>query len=162
MSPHSVVRGNIQTMRTGSFIKADDTPLLVRTALRVIEGYNKWDIEAIMAPRAASCTQRVHPVRLGRPFLNNKEYREWFASIQHAFHHFEVEVLDLVEDQAHNKVAVHAKSRAQTAIGPYQTEYMIVIQMTDEQDEALSIKEFVDSGYVEEFHARLKMAAIRS
>ena len=57
----------------------------------------------------------------------------------------------MVEDQERNKVVLHAKSTAQTVLGEYANEYVLMLQMTEDQRQVVSFKEFVDSGYSEEY-----------
>ena len=128
---------------------------LLRTALAIIEGYNTWTIDAILAPRAPDCTHQVHPTRLGRPLLKNNDYRAYFSAFIPHFKNFHVEILDVFEDQRNNKVALHIKSSAETALGPYKNEYVLMLQMTGDQRQVASVKEFVDSGYSEEFLGKL-------
>lgn len=128
---------------------------LRKTAQAFVDGYNAWNIDAILAPRADNCTQRVLPLRLDRPTLNNEQYREFFDKrvIPH-FSNFKVEVIDVVEDQQNNKVALQAKSSAETALGPYGNEYMIILHMTSDHSQIVEIKEFVDSEYSQGFFSR--------
>lgn len=135
---------------------SDGQSQLLQTALRVIEGYNKWDIDAILAPRAENCTQQVLPYRLGRPVLNNTEYREYFSSIMPSFHNFHLEILDIVEDEKNAKVAINAVSTAETALGSYGNEYVVILHMTPDHKQVEIVKEFVDSGFSDEFFKRLR------
>ncbi|KAI4633714.1 uncharacterized protein J4E87_000878 [Alternaria ethzedia] len=49
------------------------------TAKAVIDGYNAWNMDKIMAYRTEDCTQQVLPASLGRPVMNNTQYRERFT-----------------------------------------------------------------------------------
>ena len=109
-----------------------------------------------MEPRAEDCTQRVYPARLDRPLLNNTEYRKYFPTFSALFKHFHVEILETVVDPNNHKVAFHARSTGETVIGPYANEYMIMMQMTEDDAKISSIKEFVDSGYSDEYFKRLR------
>lgn len=129
---------------------------LLQTALRVIEGYNSWNIDAIMAPRAENCTQQVLPYRLNRPINNNTEYREYFKAIMPYFKAFKVEILDVVEDEKNAKVAISARSKGESVMGDYANEYMLLFHMTDDHKEVTMVKEFVDSGYSDEYFKRLR------
>ena len=133
-----------------------DRSELLRTAFKVIEGYNKWDMNAIMGYRSPDCKHRVYPARLGRPLLGNPEYREYFSSMIPFFRNFHVEALDTVEDQKNNKVMFHAVSTADTPLGAYSNEYALILQMTEDQKQVQSIKEMVDSGYSQDFFVRLE------
>lgn len=130
---------------------------LLQTALRFIQGYQKWDIEAILDPRAENCTQQVFPASLGLPKLNNSQYREYLTNgIMAHFTNFQVNIVDVVEDTKRSKVVMHAQSQADTAIGPYANEYVLLLQMTDDHKQVVSIKEFVDSQSTQTFFPKLR------
>lgn len=124
---------------------AESKSQLLRTALAAVDSYNKWDLDAIMAPRADRCTQEILPKSLDRPVMNNAEYRAYFGSMLPAFKNFLVTIIDVIEDAHNHKVVVHAKSTADSVIGPYANEYMLVFHMTEDDKQVVHIKEFVDS-----------------
>lgn len=141
---------------------SQDDSQLYKTAMRVIEGYNKWNIEDIMAPRAPDCSQQVYPVRMDRPKMDNETYRTFFSAMIPRFQDFTIEVLDVFEDRARHKVALHARSTAKSAVGPYANEYSLMLTMTEDDKQVLEIKEFLDSGYTEDFFQRLRAHAAAS
>lgn len=49
------------------------------TTAALIEGYNAWDIEAILAPRAPDCLHQVLPASIKREPASNEEYRRTFV-----------------------------------------------------------------------------------
>ncbi|KAL5117053.1 hypothetical protein ACEQ8H_005012 [Pleosporales sp. CAS-2024a] len=111
----------------------------------MIEGYNAWNMDAILAPRAPNCTHRVYPNRLGRPTMNNTEYEAYFSAFLPYFANFRVTVLDAYVDEEANQVALQAASTATSAIGPYANEYVLLIKMTESKTHVYEIREFVDS-----------------
>jgi len=60
------------------------------TAQAVIDGYNAWNMDKIMAYRTEDCTQQVLPASLGRPVMNNTQYRERFSQMIPHFRNFKV------------------------------------------------------------------------
>jgi ketosteroid isomerase-like protein len=136
---------------------ASEQSTLLKTAHSVLEAYDTWDIDTILAPRTSNCTIQVLPLRLQRPAQNNSEYRDHFnAAIKPHFKNFTLEVLDTIEDPKRHKVVFHAKSSADTPVGPYANEYTLYLQMTDDDTQVASIKEFVDSQYSAEFFGKLR------
>lgn len=121
------------------------TSKLLTTAMAVIAGYNAWNMDAIMAPRSANCTHRVYPDRLGRPLLNRTAYVDYFSSLLPFFDNFTVTVTDTYVDEAKNQVAVQCFSKANSVLGPYGNEYVIMMKMTACQEEVYEVREFVDS-----------------
>ncbi|KAH7379122.1 hypothetical protein DE146DRAFT_773845 [Phaeosphaeria sp. MPI-PUGE-AT-0046c] len=118
---------------------------LLTTALAVIAGYNSWNMDAILAPRAPNCTHRVYPNRLGRPTLNITEYDAYFSSLLPYFKNFTVTVVDAYVDEAANRVALQAASTATSVIGPYANEYVVMMKMTECKTQVYEVREFVDS-----------------
>lgn len=128
---------------------------LLKTAMSLIEAYQAWDLEAIMAPRAPNCTQQVFPARLNRAPRTNDEYRADFSLIHPHIKNYSMKVLETVVDEKDNKVVVHATNHAETPVGPSDNEYMFIIQMTTDRKQIESVKEFLDSGFSEGFYGRL-------
>jgi ketosteroid isomerase-like protein len=118
---------------------------LLKTALSVIAGYNAWNIDAIMAPRSENCTHRVYPDRLGRPTLNRTAYITYFSSLLPFFDNFTVTVTGTYVDEERNQVAVQAFSKADSVLGPYGNEYVVMMKMTEDQEKVYEVREFVDS-----------------
>ncbi|KAI5368528.1 hypothetical protein J4E82_010667, partial [Alternaria postmessia] len=51
------------------------------TAWAVIEAYNAWDIDDIMAYRSPDCKHRVLPASMNRAAKSNAEYRAYLSAI---------------------------------------------------------------------------------
>jgi len=60
------------------------------TAQSVLDAYNAWDMEKILAFRTPDCQQQVLPASLGRKTMNNDEYREYLGTILPNFRNFTV------------------------------------------------------------------------
>ena len=118
---------------------------LLTTALSVIAGYNAWNMDAIMAPRSENCTHRVYPDRLGRPTLNRTAYITYFSSLLPFFDNFTVTVTGQYVDEERNQVALQAFSKADSVLGPYGNEYVVMMKMTECQTQVYEVREFVDS-----------------
>ena len=62
-----------------------------RATQSTIDGFNKWDYEAIEATRSEDFIYQFLPLSLGSPPRNNEQYREVFASqLTPAFQDFKV------------------------------------------------------------------------
>lgn len=133
-------------------------PVLLETAQSVIDGFNTWTPEAIIAYRAPNCIHQVLPSSLGRSPLNNEQYLAYFKPIMPAFRDFHVTVETQVVDEAARKVVTHASSTATTDLGDYNNEYMLVLHMTEDCGKVERFEEFVDSKYSSEFLPRLRAA----
>ncbi|KAI0433354.1 hypothetical protein F5Y09DRAFT_299206 [Xylaria sp. FL1042] len=127
-----------------------------RTALAVVDAYNKWSIEAIMAIRTEDCIQQILPKSLGRPAMDNAMYKAYFTSIMPHFQNFTVTINDTMEDAQENKVVFWARSEASTEIGPYSNEYVLIMYMNEAGDKITKFLEFVDSSYSAAFFPKLR------
>jgi ketosteroid isomerase-like protein len=125
---------------------------LLRTAWSILDGYNQWSLDAILAPRTPDCIQKVYPMSLQGPIYTGPEaYREYYKTMIPLFRNFKLEVLDYSEDNARNRVFFHARCTAETDIDPYANEFVWMIRTTGGQDMVEDIKEFVDSAYTVEY-----------
>lgn len=52
-----------------------------RTTQAQLDGYRKWNVEAIVAPRADDCIYTYHPESMGRPPMNNDQFKDWFSTM---------------------------------------------------------------------------------
>ena len=127
----------------------------LETAHSVIAGFNTWTPESVMAFRAPNCLHQVLPASLGRRPLNNEEYAAYFIPLMPAFRKFQLTVHDVVNDEAARKVAMHVTSTAETDIGKYKNEYMLILYMTEDGRKVQKILEYVDSSHSKDFFARL-------
>jgi hypothetical protein len=65
-----------------------------RSTQATIDAYHRWDLDAILAPRADNCIYQFRPLSLKQPPRNNAEYREYYASqIIPLFQDFKVTLL---------------------------------------------------------------------
>ena len=139
---------------------------LYDTANTIVNSYNTWTVEALMAVRAPDCMNYILPDSLNRPPLNNQDYKAYFTSIMPAFRDFHVEVKNTIIDEESRQVVLHASSTAITDLGEYQNEYMIVLHMTEDGTKIDRFDEFVDSqksmGFIPRLRAHLEEKAEKS
>jgi hypothetical protein len=88
--------------------------------------------------------------------MNNETYESYFAAMLPYFRDFTVTVNDIFEDEKANKVVIWARSTANTDLGPYTNEYMLVFYMNEAGDKIDRFLEFVDSNNSVEFFPKLK------
>jgi ketosteroid isomerase-like protein len=60
------------------------------TAQTVIDAYNAWDIDAILAYRTPDCQHQVLPSSMARAAQTNDEYRKYLSTIMPMFSNFTV------------------------------------------------------------------------
>ena len=140
---------------SSSSSSASSRDILLKTANSAIDGYNKWTIAAILAPRSPSCIHQTLPSSLNRPARTNDEYAAYFGSILHAFQNWALTVHYTIVDEVKRTVVMKVTSRANTDIGLYENEYMIVFWMTEDGSQVERVEEWVDSAYSKNFLGKL-------
>jgi hypothetical protein len=88
--------------------------------------------------------------------MNNEEYEKYFGMMLPYFRDFRVTINDVFEDEKDNKVVVWAKSTADTDLGPYSNEYMLVFYMNEAGDKVDKFLEFVDASNSLTFFPKLR------
>ncbi|EAT81494.2 hypothetical protein HBI56_205900 [Parastagonospora nodorum] len=131
------------------------------TAKAVIAGFDAWELEKIMAYRHPDCQIQVIPASLGRPKMNNAEYRVRLAHIMPWFRNFKATVHTEVHDAEAHTCMIHATSTAETDIGPYANEYALILTFTEDGTKVINFLEMVDSAYSSKFFAALAEAGLK-
>lgn len=138
------------------------------TAQAVIDAYNTWDIEAILAYRSPDCQHRVLPASMNRAAKSNDEYRAYLDKIMPLYSNFtvsvsifksnavkitwaQVVVMEEIHDARTHTCIIHASSTAQTKIGLYANEYALILTFTEDGTKVTKFDEFVDSAYSQQF-----------
>ncbi|KAK0612623.1 hypothetical protein B0T17DRAFT_511798 [Bombardia bombarda] len=121
--------------------------------LAAIDAYNEWDIAKIMAFRAPECTHVMLPKSAGLPTKNNAEYEAGFQP--NLFRNFNITVNDIIEDDKANKVVLLAQSSADTDAGPYENEYVLILEFNEAGDKVTRFIEFFDSAGARDLAAKL-------
>lgn len=123
-----------------------------RTTQATIDAYNKWDLEAILAPRSDSCVYQFRPLSLKQPARNNSEYREYYATqiipllqdfkVRYAKHHLaeswnadgitKATVERTIIDPTERVSIVHCFCQANSAVGQYGPIEVMLMMTLDE------------------------------
>ncbi|KAI6833465.1 hypothetical protein KC332_g12649 [Hortaea werneckii] len=125
------------------------------TAQAVCDGYERWGVDAVMAPRADDCIHHLGPKSLGRPLRNNEQYRAYFYTLQTLFQDFKIEVTDQVFDGDQKKAALHVFGSASSPVGKYEQEYTWFLTFNEDGTKVKRLEEMIDSSYLAEFFKRL-------
>eukprot|EP00918_Siedleckia_nematoides_P040272 GHVU01087397.1.p3 GENE.GHVU01087397.1~~GHVU01087397.1.p3 ORF type:complete len:149 (+),score=38.54 GHVU01087397.1:1060-1506(+) len=124
-------------------------------AIEAINAFGAWDIERIMACGTEDCIHHIVPSSLNRPEQSNAEFRAYFSGIMPLFKNFTPTIKTIVEDDAANTVAIWCSSKADSVIGPYGNEYMILLHFNPEGDKVTRFVEFIDTAFSKDFFGRL-------
>ncbi|TFK65000.1 hypothetical protein BDN72DRAFT_846132 [Pluteus cervinus] len=127
-----------------------------------LEGFNKWDADAIAAPMSdESFEHQLLPTSLNRPRRSKQEFVDYIRNdVVFLLRDFKVTVDEIIEEPG--KVVVQASSTAQSTTGfPYYNEFMIIFHLqlsaVDGVPRITLIKEFVDSAFTVNFFAEEKV-----
>ncbi len=135
---------------------------LLGAAQALVSAYKSWDLKEIMGVRSTDCVNSILPASLGRPAMDNEEYASFFAPNIPLFEGFHLTVHDTIIDEAARKVTMHLSSRATTAIGKYDNEYMLTLHMTEDGQKVDRFVEFVDSKYSARYMSELRESIAQS
>jgi len=136
---------------------------LLETAIALVRSFETWTIDAVLAQRSPKSTQQVLPKSLGRPVQDLEGFRRY---LEHLIllvpDGFKVDAhyKEPIVDEATRKVAVFAWCSANTVVGPYENEYIFVIQLNEDGTLADKVEEYLDSQLLRDVESRLASAGI--
>ena len=93
--------------------------------------------------------------------MNNAQYALYFAANMSLFRNFRVAVHETIIDEEARKVVMFASSSADTELGNYANEYVIQVEIGQNEREAERVIKWVESGYSTHFLGKLKKEAER-
>jgi len=123
------------------------------TAHTLVDAYSRWDIEAIMAPRAEDCVHQLLPLSLGRKPMNNSEYRKYFTMITPLFQDFTARAETEVYDEAAKRLVIRLWTRASTSIGQHVIENACFLTMNDDGTKVVRFEEMAETEANGKFYA---------
>lgn len=88
--------------------------------------------------------------------MDNAAFASYFGGIMPYFRNFTPVINDIFVDEKEHKAVVWAKSTAETDIGPYTNEYMLVFYMDESGEKVDKFLEFVDAGMSLTFFPKLR------
>ena len=129
-----------------------------RTALSLVESFNRMDVSAIVDARDPSCLRHFYPTAMAQPPQNNTTYAKSLTSLHAIFHNFSLTVDELVEDTANHRICMWLSARADTSAGEYVNEYVWLLDFDETGKKIIRTKEFSDSLMARDFFPKLKAA----
>ena len=122
----------------------------------LVTAYNSWTVPAILAIRAPHCQTHYPPASLKRPPLNNDDFAKYMASQIPLFKKFTLTLHDTIIDPDDRKIVLHVSSTADTPVGPYANEYVLMIWATEDCTKVEKFVEFLDSWQSVRFFSKLQ------
>ncbi|GAB1320957.1 SLAM family member 5 [Madurella fahalii] len=123
--------------------------------MAVLDAHNEQNIDKILAHHSESCTCEVLPKSLERAPMDNSAYRKMYESIAPTFRNYQMTINDIFEDDKANKVVVWIDATAETDVGPYTNEKMLIFYF-DEAGKISRTLEFIDSAAGVAFFTKLQ------
>ncbi|KAL8945616.1 MAG: hypothetical protein Q9222_007865 [Ikaeria aurantiellina] len=129
-----------------------------RTALALVDDFNRMDVPAIVSHRTPDCLRHFHPAAMGTPPQNTAEYAKSLTSLHAIFQNFSLTLDELVEDLTNRRVCMWLSARADTAAGEYVNEYVWLLDFDESGKKIIQTKEYSDSLMMRDFFPKLKEA----
>lgn len=136
---------------------------LIVTAQRFVDSYNSWRIDNILAIRSPNCIHHTLPKSLhGSTSYTNAEFRAFFTPMMPLLRNFQAEIVGgdteegFIVDAKRRKVVMQLKGHAESDVGIYMNEYIIVLGITEDAKLVEEIVEFLDSGYTDAFFGKFQ------
>ncbi|KAL8940615.1 MAG: hypothetical protein Q9216_002728 [Gyalolechia sp. 2 TL-2023] len=129
-----------------------------RTALSLVESFNRMDVPAIVGARDPSCLRHFYPTAMAQQPQDTNTYRKSLTSLHAIFQNFSLTVDELIEDTANHRICMWLSARADTAAGEYVNEYVWLLDFDESGEKILRTKEFSDSVMARDFFPKLKAA----
>lgn len=119
-----------------------------------------------MGIRSPNCVQHILPTSFKVPAMNNAEYYKFFKASLPIYRNFTVTIVnedrEMVVDVEKRTVSMHVRSRADTDIGEYKNEYIMVARMTEDGNLVEEVWEFVDGFFTAKWSRRLQAAGLQA
>ncbi|KAI4124584.1 MAG: hypothetical protein LQ338_004722 [Usnochroma carphineum] len=129
-----------------------------RTALALVESFNRMDIPAIVGARTPSCLRHLYPTAMAQAPQDTAAYAKSITSLHAIFKNFSLTLDELIEDTANHRICMWLSARADTAAGEYVNEYVWLLDFDESGKKIVRTKEFSDSVMARDFFPKLKAA----
>ena len=108
---------------------------LLNTAYRLIDGFNAWDEDQIIACRTDDCVHEFWPATSPDAKGNdNTAAKAHFLATRNLFENFHVQIVEEAEDPAAHRVVFFAHATMDTPKGPMVLDYVLLLDVSEEND----------------------------
>ncbi|KAL8840394.1 MAG: hypothetical protein Q9176_003887 [Flavoplaca citrina] len=132
-----------------------------RTALALVDAFNRMDVPAIIAPRTPSCLRHFYPTAMAQPPQDTNTYAKSLNSLRTIFRNFSLTLDELIEDSSNPqrpRICMWLSARADTAAGEYVNEYVWLLDFDESGERIVRTKEYSDNVMARDFFPKLKEA----
>ncbi|KAJ3496566.1 hypothetical protein NLG97_g2574 [Lecanicillium saksenae] len=126
------------------------------TARALFDGYNQYEAEAVLAPRAPECIHSWWPTSMKRPSKTNDEFRQFFKPMEKTMKNYRCKIHKIINDPETHTLALYATGTGESAAAPYQGEYCFFLTFTEDGEKITRIEQFVDSAFAYNYLAKVK------
>lgn len=129
-----------------------------KTALAVVEAFNKKDIATIMSHRSPDCVRYYYPKSMGYPPQDNESYGRSLHRLATIFDDFSLAIDEIVEDREARTMCLWLTAKAGSKAGLYQNDYVWLWDFDETGTKIVRSKEFSDAVQNKEFYPKLQAA----
>ncbi|KAI4230636.1 MAG: hypothetical protein L6R40_007988 [Gallowayella cf. fulva] len=132
-----------------------------RTALSLVDAFNRMDVPAIISFRTPTCLRHFYPTAMAQPPQDTQTYAKSLTSLHAIFRNFSLTIDELIEDPsnpARPRICMWLSARADTAAGEYVNEYVWLLDFDETGEKIVRTKEFSDNLMARDFFPKLKDA----
>ncbi|KAK3628548.1 hypothetical protein LTR56_005020 [Elasticomyces elasticus] len=127
---------------------------------RAIAAEESWDLDLLISLRTSDATHQLLPKTLDWPELDNAGVKEHMGRLAPVFKggDYKIEIYSTVHDAEAHQASVYCMQTATTATpaGDFAMETVWLFSFTEDGTKITSVKEFVDSGYLTGWLAKLQ------
>ncbi|KAL8724511.1 MAG: hypothetical protein Q9166_007912 [cf. Caloplaca sp. 2 TL-2023] len=132
-----------------------------RTALALVDAFNRMDVPSITAFRTPDCLRHFYPTAMAQPPQDTQTYAKSLHSLHAIFRNFSLTIDELVEDSSspnRPRICMWLSAKADTAAGEYINEYVWLLDFDASGEKIVRTKEYSDNIMAKEFFPKLKAA----
>ncbi|KUL87488.1 hypothetical protein ZTR_04573 [Talaromyces verruculosus] len=115
------------------------------TGRKFIDALSSLEIDDMLKLRTPDCLQYIWPASMGRSPMTNDEFNTTYSKVLKHFSNYSITVHSVTVDTAQKRVVMHGSGSATTLAGPFSSEYIFILHMTENGENIRKVEEFVDS-----------------
>ncbi|KAL8811416.1 MAG: hypothetical protein Q9200_001819 [Gallowayella weberi] len=132
-----------------------------RTALALVDAFNRMDVPAIIAFRDPACLRHFYPTAMAQNPQDTRSYAQSLTALHAIFRNFSLTIDELIEDSSNPtrpRICMWLSAKADTAVGEYVNEYVWLLDFNETGEKIVRTKEFSDNLMARDFFPKLREA----
>lgn len=127
-----------------------------KTLYNFIEKWKAWTPEGMISCFDGDYTQTPLPFSLGQPTRSRDEVECGLPMLMQLITNYKLTINEIVHDPARGRAAVYAISTGDSPVGEWTNEYAVFMTFNVTGDKIASLREMVDSAFMEGFFAKVR------